>query len=214
MAFKFKTRKSKLTSGKTTRSIATKALTTAKTARSLIDANKYVFDQQGVGSLMSNAVPIVLLSGIAAGDDNNNRSGNSVLAKHFSFSYDIVQNVAAVTSQVARVLIIQDKLQTGTAPTAAQVLQYVGTANAVNSPILDDALLRFTVIYDKKHGLDQAGDIRQTGVVNRRFSKRISYTGVNATDTYKNNIYLLLIADVATNDPAISYASRIMYLDN
>lgn len=212
--FRFRKRKN-IGAGKTTRSIATKALKAAKNARSLIDASKYFIDVTGSGVTMSNNGTITLLTPIAQGDDVNNRSGNSVLAKSFRFSYDITQNTAAgQTSQMARVLIVSDKLQTGTAPTPAQILQTLGNANAVNSPINVDALPRFSVLYDRRHSLESNGDIRQHGMCRKHFSKRISYTGAATTDTYKNNIYLLVLSDVAANDPLMNYSSRVGYLDN
>lgn len=156
-----------------------------------------------------------LLSSIAQGNDDNQRQGNSVLARSLYLQMDARINTVN-DSNVLRVLVVVDTENTGTAPTVSDVLQtsMVGTSNVINAPINNDHLPRYNILLDKKLVLSKNGNERICFKRYIKLYKHIKYTGANATDTYKNNIYMVMVSDVGIDDPFFSYYSRLGFMDN
>lgn len=192
--------------------VAQRALAIATGLKGLINSEKKYHDKTTT-ALVSFSGTVEGLSHIAQGDDVGNRDGNSILARSLWVQLDVKGNTAQ-TSTVTRVVIFIDTENTGTTPTASDLLQVTGSQASVDSPLNVDHTSRYVILLDKKFTNSLNGQMRLTFKKYIKLYKHIKYTGSSATDTYKNNIYILYISDVNTDDPQITYYSRLGFMDN
>lgn len=193
--------------------LAKRALQGVKYIKSMINCEKKYRDTTFTGSVDWNG-SILCLSLCGAGDDVNNRQGNSILCRSLYDRMDIQANANAVNTYF-RIIIFQDKENTGTDPTPADVLQTVGSNLAPTSPLNVDHISRYSILCDKSMVMDA-----QQGIT-KMFSKYINmqthlkFTGINATDIYKGALYMLLISNQnTTNLPAYQLSNRMGFYDN
>ena len=97
---------------------------------------------------------VVLLSGIARGDDINQRTGREVTLR--SIECRFLGRVTAGTGidQQQRLLLVYDRQSNGAAPTVADVL---GSANVLYPRNLENRR-RFKVLYDRYFQLNASGE--------------------------------------------------------
>lgn len=181
----------------------------------MVNAEKQYYDNNNSGnaSTPNETGNTYSISGIPQGDDEGGRTGNSILMKSLYLTVRGSMNASATNSCV-RMLVVQDKFNTGTTPAPSDIMQYNGSAFSVVSPLNVDHTTRYRVIYDKLFKMSINGD--QQFIVKKflKYHKHIHYTGPNATDTYGGNIYLIFVSDEATNTPNIVFNARIGYYDN
>lgn len=183
----------------------------------------YYIDQSSIGEAISYNGAIHNLTPIAQGDDVNNRSGNHVRARSLLLNMDLKGN-AQNPSNTVRALVFIDKQNTGSAPAVSDVLQYSSTPQGVIAPKNIDHLGRYEILMDRRFIFQNqvaytAGTAsvspegRKISSMYRKMFKNIKFTGPAATDIYAGAIYLLLISDVPSNDPVVTWASRVGYND-
>lgn len=192
--------------------MAAKAVQGVSYLKGLINTERMYFDKNDTVSPDYNG-SVTLLSGIPTGDDVGQRTGNSILAKSLYLNISATMNSSATTTLV-RVIVFMDTLNTGSTPTVSNILSVTGNGYAPLCPINVDSTPRYKILYDKKITFSNTGTrlIRLTKYL--KLQKHIKYTGVNATDVYKNNIYVVYISDQLTNVPAVNLCSRLGYHDN
>lgn len=193
-------------------SIAKKALSIGMSLKGLVNSEKKYFDSNSTDFVSWNGT-VNPLSNIAQGNDVGNRDGNSILARSLWLQMDVRGNVAN-QSNIVRVIVFVDTENTGSTPAASDVLQTTGSAFAVDSPLNVDHLPRYTILMDKKFVTSTAGQTRLNTKRYINLYKHIKYTGPNATDTYKNQLFILFVSDVITDDPILTYYSRLGFMDN
>lgn len=176
--------------------------------RGIINSEKKRYDLTHVFNV-STTPSFVLLSGIAEGDDVANRVGNSILAKYLTFDYYLTMNGSAQRSTV-RVLVFADAQNNGATPSISDLL--IG-AN-LTSPINPDFTQRFTVLFDDHVDLSANGDGIKTLKHYIPLNFHIRYTASGSTAVTKNNIYMMVVSNEATNTPAFTGDSRLVYYDN
>lgn len=162
---------------------------------------------------MTSTPTIVNLNQIAAGDDANQRNGNSILAKYVILNYNVLMNVATATA-ACRVMIVVDTENTGTDPTAAQILQNSAATYNVSSPINIDNTARFTILADQKFTLSNTGNQSVIRKVYRKLNFHIKFTTTATTGFQKNSVYIMFMSTSATNEPIITWQTRVAYYDN
>lgn len=192
--------------------MATNALKGVAYLKGLVNSERLYFDKNDTVSPDYNG-SITLLSGIPVGDDTGYRTGNSILARSLYLNLSATMNSSATTT-IIRVVVFMDTLNTGTTPTVSNILSVVGNGYAPLCPINVDSTPRYRIMFDRKLTFSNTGTrlIRVTKYI--KLMKHIKYTGVNATDVYKNNIYVVYISDQLTNVPAVNLCSRLGYHDN
>lgn len=182
----------------------------------MVNSEKMYFDTTASANYdFSGAV--VPITNIAAGDDEGNRTGNSILGKSIYFQLTASKLTANTNpTNNVRIIIVQDKLNTGTAPTWGDLIATgnLGTGYAVLSPLNIDHTVRYKILMDKRMTLSTNGT---QGTISRKYIKmhtHINYTGTAATDYYKNNIYVFIISDQSTSAPLVNFIARFAYHDN
>lgn len=195
--------------------VATTAATVARIA-SMVNAEKQYYDNN-VGLVSRNPTPtgiVDVMSGIPQGDDEGARTGNSIKLNSLYFTMQCGMNASA-TQTFVRIIMFEDKFNTGTTPTAADLLGLTLTTGwSVIAPLNVDHTIRYRIIFDKRIALSQNG--RQNYIWKKyiKIQKHVHYTGNLATDTYGGNIYLLTLSNEATNTPTIYFNCRVGYYDN
>lgn len=153
---------------------------------------------------------ISLLTGLGEGTDVSQRIGNSILAKYLTYNIDASMNASASATHV-RFIIFVDTLGTGTAPTAADLLE---VSTNTQSPIKIDSGPRFIILRDIHFDLSINGDRIQHLKGYIPLNIHIKYTGASGGSVYKNAIYLYEISSEATNAPDANLYFRLAYYDN
>jgi len=109
---------------------------------------KYV-DTAGSGTISTGGV-IGILSLIAQGNTDQQRSGNQIKGKSIQIKIDITRNVSAVSNRV-KIMLLCDKEYDGANPTIANVLQTTGNPL---SPMNKDYSKRFVILKTKHFAVD------------------------------------------------------------
>lgn len=196
-------------------SLALKVAKTVAFMKGMINCEKRYFDTGIAVSAINYTGAINLVSGVTAGDDVNQRSGNSILARSLYVNYDATVNTTAGVNatQIYRKIIFMDCDNQGVTPATSDVLQAVGNANAVNSPLNVDNVKRFKILYDKKHVLNGQGAERIQVKKYIPLYKHLRFSGTGA-NILENAIYELNISDVNVNDPTVQSYYRLGFYDN
>lgn len=160
-------------------------------------------------SIPTNTGVVQVLSAMAAGDDVNNRNGNSILAKYVLYSGTATMPNGEYT-QTVRFMILQDLKNEGSLPAVTDILE---TSN-VNAPLNADSVDRFWILADKKFTLNSGGGESKPINVFRRLNFHIKYDGTSAADYDTNSIILLTISDATSAPPTITGYSRLAFYDN
>lgn len=199
--------------------LATKVASTAATVAriaTMVNAEKQYYDNNTL-LVTRNPTPtgtVDIMSGIPQGDDNGQRTGNSIKLNSLYLTMQGGMSASA-TQTFVRIILFEDKFNTGTTPTASNVLGLTLTTGwSVIAPLNTDFSTRYRILIDKRIALSQNG--RQNFLFKKYIKryKHVHYTGPNATDTYNGNIYLLMLSNEATNTPTIYFNCRVGYYDN
>lgn len=178
--------------------------------KGIINSEKKRRDQQGSGNV-SVTPSIDLLTPIDQGDEVNERNGNSVLAKYFTFGCTGVINPSAFAT-IMRYIIFVDNDNDGQTPTATELLTNVTNMHSALNP---DYTSRFTILADRFITLSQNGKAIEQHDIFKRLDFHIKYiTGTGSTGFGKSNIWLLLYSNEDTNVPTFDYNFRLVYYDN
>lgn len=152
-----------------------------------------------------------LLNGIAQGDADNMRNGNSVKMQRIDLKGAFDQSAAAANTSI-RCIMIQDKMHTGAAN--PNILDYLET-NTIYSMRNTDYSSRWRVFMDRVILLDPEHQQKPLSI-HKVVKDHIKFDqiGSAATDITINPIYLYLLGSEPTNLPTVTYSSRLRYVDN
>lgn len=178
----------------------------------------------GNSTVYSNSGAVIQLSDIAQGLTNSTRIGDSVTIKHLTFKW-YVQGNSQNPCNAARLILFVDKYNQGTDPTPGDVLQTVGSVQAIVSAANINHLPRYRIIYDKLVNLEQQATYANPSVATimpvgckvghfyKKMNLTIHYTGNSSTNIYGNQLYALLLGDVSMNDVTMTWWVRLAYTD-
>lgn len=157
------------------------------------------------------------ISGMAQGDSENSRDGDSILARYINIRGHITYNASSSkTSNVVRVMLVRDRSVNGTAVDVAQILESAtyGTAYAPFSGLdPETATQRFEVLYSKMFEVNTQ-KIAVPYSINKKVQKHCTFDGTTANDLKQGHYWLIHISDEVTNGPSFLYNSVFKYYDN
>lgn len=157
------------------------------------------------------------VTNINQGTAQDERNGNSILMKSLFNRGDIKANITTNENTV-RVMLIRDTMNTGTAPSASDVLKYTASSVAPFSPINDNTAGRYKILKSNLYCLNTNGTRVRMYKDYRKMQKHCKYIGVNGTDEFKNQLYMIYISDAAPGAanvlPHVNMISRVAYYDN
>jgi hypothetical protein len=195
--------------------VAPYALVAFKGAASLVNAEVKHVDVSS-SSTVSTTPVLTFLSGIAQGDTNTSRDGNSVKCVGLHGDVTLIQNASATTSRV-RTLIFVDTRSQGVVPTASDVLDTNAMSGLAN---IDTEPNRFIILLDRFDSMVLASESR---VVHWRYdltsdvkNMHFLFSGSGATIASAKGpvVYMLQYSSEATNTPTYAIDSRCFFLDN
>lgn len=202
------------------RNIARKALALAKKNKKILTSveRKY-YEVTNTVTISSDAPQVVLLNGIAAGDDEVTRTGLKTSMTSYNFAYTILPVIAAADQYYVRVMLVRDRQANGAAPTLVQILQSAGANLAIVAHYnRNNVPNRFDIIYDRVHGFDALIKAEQySRRLNKKLKVDIKYNGNGATiaQITSNSIFLIAVSNVlaAGNVPTMVFAFRGRFMD-
>ncbi len=175
---------------------------------SLLNIEYKVKDVDASGAFV-NTGTLIHLSPITQGDGNVNREGNQVKCFSISSKWEIA-GTAAADSYVRMMWILDTEARSGVPPVVADILQSVTTNSHIN---FDTGRRRFVILRDLRGKTETTFELN-TGSYYKKINYKLNWDGA-AGDTYVNNsLWLLLLTNVASNQPSYSIKNRLLYLDN
>ncbi len=169
-----------------------------------------------ISSTSGTAGTIVPLSLTQPGSDGEaDRIGNKISLSSIYFPYSIRMNTADDFVQM-RVMIVLDKQVNGATFALADLLQFTATEENIVSPYNLDGALRFKVLYDKKHSLNQGARPNLTAKMYSPLNGILArYSGATAVigGVENTGLFLVHISDEATNSPVILGQARVRFRD-
>jgi len=190
-------------------------------SRSLFSANQKIADPiTSTAYEATTTGSVILLNGIASGDDYNQRDGRRVILDSISIKGDMFYSsaTAAHNVDIVRMMLIYDKQTNGAAPAIADVLV---NANA-DSHYNVNNLGRFDVLIDKTWSLPQVPAATASAVtfpkikLGRSIKRGTQYsgTGSSVASIASGGLYLILIGSQAfsgTNNSIIELSVRLFF---
>ncbi len=169
-----------------------------------------------VSSLASTTAIITPISLTAPGSDGDaDRIGNVIALESVLCNYSLRMNTADDFTNI-RVMIIKDKQVSGSQFAIADLLQYTSSEVAVTSPLNLDGALRFKVLYDRKHSLNQGAKPNATAKFWRNLGGiKARYSGATAVIAGVKNtgLFIVFLSDKSMNQPTIVYQTRVRFSD-
>jgi hypothetical protein len=158
------------------------------------------------------------LTGIAQGDSETTRDGQQINIKSLQVKGQMYLDTA-IQSSTVRLIIFVDKNFLGSGvPSALNLLDgtgYFGTPQAPYVMRNRKERERFKILFDKVYSLNTNGANTLPINIYRRLNMKSTFSGINATDTGKNNIFLIAISGQAMDDrPTLDLLSRVSFTDS
>lgn len=185
---------------------------------------KYIDSSAGLSPTLASP-SIVCLSQLAQGLTDKTRIGNSLLAKSIQWRIRIIQNLDQGGTYgppfgSIRMLLFIDKLQGGTAPTLAQIMESTANNLSMANKNYTD---RFTILKDKVYSTTLNYAIPATtpaqSVIDFKGFKRLDFhmrylgTGASASDNGPNALYLMCWPQHSLGT-SFTFYTRLNFTDN
>jgi len=181
-------------------------------------------DTSSVPVMVTSTGGVMLLNGIARGDDIDERTGRQVLIK--SYEVNAILRPADVGTtplpSVVRMLVVYDKQTNGAAMTPAQLLTLTGSDQAPIGPKNLEYRDRFTILRDLKVALGAANsaDYNPPSRVVKIYQSIVLPVTFNAgdagtvADIATGSLYLVCLSDkTGAPAPSIAFSTRVRYED-
>lgn len=195
--------------------VAPYALAVYKGAASLVNAEVKHADVTA-SSTVSTTPVLTFLSGIAQGDTNQTRDGNSCKCVGLTGDVTLIQSASATATRV-RTLIIVDTRNQGATPTATDVVDTGAMTGLIN---LDTEPNRFIILYDRLDCMVLASETRMVhwrydlNDAMRNVHLLFSGSGATSASCKGPSVFMLMYSSEATNTPTYAIDNRIFFLDN
>lgn len=196
--------------------LASKAARGVRYLRGLVNSELFKRDVNSQALGIDRSGTVISMIDIAQGDNDGNRTGNSIFVKRVQFNFQALtkQN----DTQCLRVVIFKDSQQIDDSyPNATMILDAANTRTAVQSGLNNATVGRFTILANRviQFTPDRPVVNYKLGVSMRH---HVRYNGILGSDIQKGGLYVLLISngDVSTPDDKVdvNYWMRTSYHDN
>lgn len=162
----------------------------------------------------SLASPLILkLAPTTTGPLEQNRIGNSILAKDVNLRYRIIPDFSTYPVHYVRAILFVDKQQAGVPPTLPLIMQF---PTAIESAFNKDFTDRFAVLKDKRITLTVENMASAFNKIYKKLDFHIRYIGATNADSDmgNNQVYIMWWFFSNTNPPSIEQYTRINFTDN
>lgn len=163
---------------------------------------------------VSSTTSLHLMTGVAQGDGNTTRDGNSIKLMGGRVSI-VYQMNASATASVVRTMIVVDTRNAGSDPTSSHIFD---DTTVIGLPNLDTAPNRFQIMYDSCTNLSINGDRSKTLDIECPWlaNLHIMYNGTGGTIASINGpaVYVVTLSNEATNTVTRRMETRVFFVDN
>lgn len=184
---------------------------------------KFVDSTTGVGMNYDTTGSILLVNGIAEGDDFTSRNSRSVMLKSVTLRGFAQSSATGTAVHKVRTLLVWDNAANGVALAITDVLT---SANSLAFPNVNNEK-RFTILYDVSHVLgpftstatQAIADQTVVGIealINMSAPVQFNGTGATIASIQNGSIYLITIGDsvAGATQPTGSFSTRVRFLEN
>lgn len=202
-----------LSSAQSAWKLAKSAYNQIRYLKSLINVEKKKYDVEVTATTVSSSGAVYSLSGIAQGDTDQLRNGNSILCQNL-YLRGVVAQPNNLTGMF-RLIIFLDKQQVSdTSPSLTDVIDPT-FSNYYNAPLNNLTVGRFKILKDTKFHTEPGSAIT---IPFKYFipltGHHMRFNGTASTDIQKGGIYILVVSDKGALFPTIEYVSRLTFTDN
>lgn len=172
-------------------------------------AERKYYDQTAATGNINQTGVMIMLHPTAQGDSAIHHDGDSYFLHNMLGRFSFARNGADAS---IRIIIFQWFQSTAT-PTTANILQNVGAATSYLEPLNVTQKQVFRVIKARTFVLDTYHTRYIYNFFIHKFPRRKVRVAA-AGNSGSNNVYMLLISDVAADYPTCNYNVRTKFLDN
>lgn len=193
-------------------SLALKAYKMAKKNASEIDPEYKTIDLSSTANIGTTAV-IAILNSCTPGDGYAQRDGRQIRIKSLQLQMNMIQNASATTDTQFRIIVFIARQPHALLPVVADLL----TVTNVYSPRNLDGRKEYIILYDKVITLSQNAYEKKLVKIYKKLDMKTVFNGNSSggfSDVETNGLYLLKFSTDNTNQPQLSYNSRVRFLDN
>lgn len=181
--------------------------------RGLVNSELFKFDSTFTASNITQETPLVQpLHGIAQGDGDNARTGNSIYCRAWNLKGILYRSTSGDQSQQVRFSVVMDTQQVGdTAPAYTDIYEQALPWAHLNS----NTVGRFKILWTRTYTLDVVKSLSVPININIPMRHHVRYNGVNGTDVQKGGLYLCAVSSQGSaNYPILTGEYRLSYHDN
>lgn len=168
-----------------------------------------------IDTIVTTGAIVPLNQGLLIGDTNQSRTGDIVFPISLELVYDIISGAAPVPS-IVRVIVFQDRLNTGVAPTVAQVLD--GAFFNSTYTVTPAQQKRFNILHDKSYEIAIGVHLAYQRKLSLKLKGKIAFNGdtnVVGANGF-NSLWILYICSPngAGSSATIDYYSSLLFTDD
>lgn len=193
--------------------MASKAIRGVNYIRGLVNSEMFKSDFSTNATSLDITGSVTNLTGIAIGDDDFNRTGNSIYVRHI-YTRGQIEIDSSATATTVRVMLVCDTQQIGDGtPAVSDVIGGAANEFLVYRPLNADTVGRFNILYSRSFNLNtQRPSLLFT--IRKSMRLHVRYNGTAGTDIQRNGLYLMCFSDEPTNTPELKAVTRVSYHDN
>lgn len=196
--------------------LAKKAFSLAKWVASVINVEKKTITTGAVSTSLTSSFAFQALTLCAQGVTDTTRNGNSIKAKSNSFKFTLSLPSTAVVGSEARILIVWDKVSSGTNPAAVDLFDS-GSNNYLAHYNRDNAGSRFVILHDKHYALSPNGRQTVAASLYNKLSHHVKYDDTTALIGSATTGHLFVVYCGATEGtiyPVLNFDNVFSFIDN
>ncbi len=183
-----------------------------------IDTTRHYKDLNVTSTNIDAAGAIFLLNATQRGSGFEQRVGDAETAMSIQFRGTFLTSATAAGPSFVRMILFIDKRPNGTFAIIDDLLDTIGTGEAVNSPLNLEEGNRYRILRDKVVGMTGSDTSARTFKYYKRMKMTVRHNHIsNAADisTMETNaVYLLFVSDQTTlaNLPTVTFFSRYRFV--
>lgn len=193
-----------------TMQLASKALAGVRYLKGLVNSER-MSHVKVISGTVPNTLQTFALADIAVGDQDGQRTGNSILAKSILVRAQFTNNSASPNT-LYRMMLLQDTqtiADTNTL-TITDVLESTSTLAAISKTTAG----RFKILKNWFFSTNSVNATQKLITHYHKMHHHIRYNGTATGDIQKGNLYLVFFSDQPTNSPNCTINVKLSYHDN
>ncbi len=201
--------------GKMVYNDAAKALAMAKYLKSIVNVEYKRSIVTATASAITVAPITVSLCDLSQGNTSADRDGAHAKFVSIRWAYHVIMHASA-TATAVRCMIVRDNQTNEAAFAPGDLINDVTLSDGIVADRQQDHLKRFTVLYDKVHTLNIAGNKHVYKRYYKKLNLPIQYDGNvgDITDQTQKSLHLVFLANESTNTPTITFDATLRFIDN